>query len=252
MTGGKVVERLKKAGIENAGFEARLLAQTSNPEESLKRRIVGEPLQYILGEWEFYGHDFVIGPGVLIPRQDTETLCDAVIKRYKGRKMLEGVDLCAGSGCIAVTLSLELNASFTAIEKSDEAFDYLQKNNALHGYPVQTVKADALVCPPGFSDLDLIVCNPPYLTADDMKSLQKEVRFEPELALFGGKDGLYFYRALTETWKDSLKRGGGLFYEVGFGQADCVADILRQNGFENVQIQKDLCGVERVVFGFFK
>ena len=153
---------------------------------------------------------FYVGEGVLIPRQDTETLVETVLK-IKLPENPKILDLCSGSGCIAVSLALNIkNADVTAVEISDKAAEYIKKNAELNNTDLNIVKDDVLSEKTAeiFSGIDAIVCNPPYLTADDMKSLQKEVTFEPETALFGGKDGLDFYRNITKLWKDCLKSGG--------------------------------------------
>ena len=168
------------------------------------RRISGYPLQYLLGKWEFFGLPFYVGEGVLIPRQDTETLVETVLK-IKLPENPKILDLCSGSGCIAVSLALNIkNADVTAVEISDKAAEYIKKNAELNNTDLNIVKDDVLSEKTAeiFSGIDVIVCNPPYLTAEDMKSLQKEVTFEPETALFGGKDGLDFYRNITKLWKD--------------------------------------------------
>ena len=215
------------------------------------RRISGYPLQYLLGKWKFFGLPFYVGEGVLIPRQDTETLVETVLK-IKLPENPKILDLCSGSGCIAVSLALNIkNADVTAVEISDKAAEYIKKNAELNNTDLNIVKDDVLSEKTAeiFSGIDVIVCNPPYLTADDMKSLQKEVTFEPETALFGGKDGLDFYRNITKIWKDCLKSGGILAYEIGMGQEDAVMKILEENNFINIETTEDLAGIIRVVRG---
>lgn len=215
------------------------------------RRICGYPLQYLLGKWEFFGLPFYVGEGVLIPRQDTETLVETVLK-IKLPENPKILDLCSGSGCIAVSLALNIkNADVTAVEISDKAAEYIKKNAELNNTDLNIVKDDVLSEKTAeiFSGIDVIVCNPPYLTAEDMKSLQKEVTFEPETALFGGKDGLDFYRNITKLWKDCLKSGGILAYEIGMGQEDAVMKILEENNFINIEMTEDLSGIIRVVRG---
>lgn len=215
------------------------------------RRICGYPLQYLLGKWEFFGLPFYVGEGVLIPRQDTETLVETVLK-IKLPENPKILDLCSGSGCIGVSLALNIkNADVTAVEISDKAAEYIKKNAELNNTDLNIVKDDVLSEKTAeiFSGIDVIVCNPPYLTAEDMKSLQKEVTFEPETALFGGKDGLDFYRNITKLWKDCLKSGGILAYEIGMGQEDAVMKILEENNFINIEMTEDLSGIIRVVRG---
>ncbi len=215
------------------------------------RRIQGEPLQYLLGKWEFYGLEFFVGKGVLIPRQDTETLVETVLNLNLPLKP-KILDLCSGSGCIGITLCKKIpDAQVTAVEISEKAIGYINKNIALNNADMALLAGDVLTekTAEQFSEIDLIVCNPPYLTSRDMRVLQKEVTFEPETALFGGEDGLRFYRGITDIWKNSLKIGGILAYEIGMGQEKSVVDILRKNHFDNIQTADDLCGITRVVLG---
>lgn len=217
-----------------------------------ERRISGEPLQYILGQWEFYGYPFRVGAGVLIPRPDTETLVDSVIRlcRANGITSPKIADLCAGSGCIAVTLKKELPlAEVSAVELSQEALPYLRQNAALNEAAVDIIEGDVLAetTAARLCGLDIVVSNPPYLTAEEMKELQTEVGREPSMALAGGDDGLDFYRTLTPLWKGSLKSGGYICFEFGMGQHDEVGKILAENGFENIKFTRDLGGIIRTV-----
>lgn len=221
--------------------------QTNRYLSCLDRRKNGEPLQYIIGEWSFFNRDFSVGKGVLIPRADTETLVEAAILCAKQYQMKNAADLCAGSGCIGVSLSCELQIPVDCYEKSEEAFSYLQKNIQKNRANCHAVLWD--VCAHSTGMYDMIVSNPPYLTKSDMQTLQREVSFEPEMALYGEEDGLFFYRTITEKWKSHLVPGGWLFYEIGMGQHDAVAQILSDHGFTDICTQKDLCGIIRVVFG---
>ncbi len=220
--------------------------------ELIRRRIDGEPLQYILGEWEFYGLPFKVGRGVLIPRQDTETLVDFLLDYFNNRENLRFADLCSGSGCIGITLEKKLKCDKAyCVELSDKAISYLKENIRLNGSACECVKGDVLLeqTAESFENLDFIACNPPYLTAGDMKNLQTEVQFEPKSALFGGEDGLDFFRCVTRIWKNSLKAGGVLAFEIGINQEEEVSQILIQHGFQNVRFMKDYCGVFRIVYG---
>ncbi len=228
--------------------------EAENARAMAERRVAGEPLQYILGEWEFYGLRMFVGEGVLIPRPDTETLVDAVLERFVRTDAPVILDLCSGSGCIALALQANLpQASVHAVEKSDKALAYLRKNNAYHGDKITVRQADVLDAhtAAGFSGVDVIVSNPPYLTAEEMASLQTEVRHEPAMALEGGEDGLLFYREIPKIWKKSLRPGGMLAFEVGDAQAEDVAAILEENGFADIRILPDLAGISRVVLGIF-
>lgn len=215
----------------------------------LKERKEGRPLQYIIGKWWFYKGEFFVGEGVLIPRQDTETLVEVATELLRNKENPSVADLCAGSGCIGISIAADFpNASVTAVEKYQKAYSYLEKNIAHNGTKnVTPVLAD--VTEKQFGSYDLIVSNPPYITAEDMKMLSNEVKKEPETALYGGEDGLYFYRRITELWKTSLKPNGILAFEVGINEADAVGRILARNRFKNITVRKDLCGVQRVVFG---
>lgn len=214
------------------------------------RRIQHYPLQYIFGEWEFYGIPLEIGEGVLIPRADTEILVDTVCSLRSGMKETKLLDLCSGSGCIPIAISSNLpNVSGYALENDYQAFEYLKKNLEKHAPKIIPFKCDVIQRKTAerFSGFDIITCNPPYLTTEDMECLQKEVTFEPEVALFGGDDGLFFYKYVTKLWKDSLYKGGYLVYEIGKGQEIDVTNILKQNGFENIQYFKDFNSIIRVI-----
>lgn len=216
------------------------------------RRIEGFPLQYILGKWEFYGLPFKVGEGVLIPRQDTETLVDYVLTIFKDDIGLKVLDLCSGSGCIPISLDKNLNnAEVHAIELSTVAYSYLIDNISLNASNVIAHLGDVLEpsIVENFTGLNLITANPPYLTKLDMENLQKEVSFEPKISLFGGDDGLQYYRTICKLWKSSLKVGGMLVFEIGQHQEDDVAKIMTDNGFSDIAIIPDLCGINRVVSG---
>lgn len=221
-----------------------------------ERYLGGYPLQYLLGSWEFYGYTFSVGEGVLIPRQDTETLVDFIISNYSSKhrwnSRLSGADLCAGSGCIGLTLEKKLGCSMMLAEMSEKAFEYLEKNAEAHESSARIFLADVLDenFVSYFSDFDFIVCNPPYLTGDDMQRLQPQVAHEPREALYGGEDGCDLYRSITRLWKNTLKPGGLLAFEIGQGQEKEVSGILIQHGFENVRFIKDYRGIFRVVYGF--
>lgn len=218
----------------------------------IKRRISGEPLQYILEEWEFYSLPIKVGKGVLIPRQDTEMLVDKAIDMYKHKRDITVIDLCSGSGCIGLALEKNLNIQKTVlVEKSPDALKYLRQNAALNNSKAVIVEGDVLDerLSERLPNADLIVSNPPYLTSEDMKNLQKEVKFEPETALFGGDDGLEFYKNISNLYKDKLNAGGHLMFEIGINQENGVSDILISCGYTNIRVEKDLRGVNRVVIG---
>lgn len=215
-------------------------------------RCEGNPLQYLLGKWDFWKYTFKVGEGVLIPRPDTETLIENVLDICKKNNLSSPkiLDLCSGSGCIAITLDKKIpHSKVWAVEKYGEAFEYLKENIKLNDSDVTAIKADVLIAENAekFRDLDIIVSNPPYLTAEEMQDLQKEVQAEPESALFGGNDGLDFYRSITKIWKYSLKTGGSLCYEFGMGQENAVEKILRENGFKNMRFARDGGNIIRTV-----
>lgn len=214
------------------------------------KRAKGQPLQYLLGIWEFWGCPMKVGEGVLIPRPDTETLMDNVLDicRDVGLKSPKIADLCSGTGCLAIALKSEFPlADITAVELSGKALDFLRQNAEMNSADIHILAADVLASETAaqLRELDIIVSNPPYLTAQEMTELQPEVQCEPEMALFGGRDGLDFYRAMTPLWKDSLKKGGWLCYEFGMGQHDEICKILAENGFENIKLTRDSGGIIR-------
>lgn len=268
---GGIVGELLAAGVDNARFDAEcimesagvprltLLTEQDMPvaeeiigaaREMSRRRAGGEPLQYILGEWEFYGLPFKVGEGVLIPRQDTETLVDVSLSFLEKRSRTERktLDLCAGSGCIGIALAKLAAAEVTSVEKSPQAFAYLKENTALNGIEVNAVLGDVLTDDTVRGEFDLIVSNPPYLTESDMRSLQKEVEFEPKAALYGGSDGMDFYKRILEIYPKKLKSGGMIAVEIGMGQEVSVSAIFRENGLQP-RLEKDLRGIYRIVHG---
>ena len=228
-----------------------------------EKRCSGIPLQYILGKWEFFGRTFFVGDGVLIPRPDTEILVEKVIEHFAGQKnpSPEICDLCSGSGCIAVTLKKELpGAAVHAVELSSDAMPYLIKNIRHNEADVKIIKGDVtdgrllenFLDPDDFGEyrkIDGIVSNPPYLTDKELNELSREVKHEPGLALRGGADGLKFYRIISALWKEILKDGGLIAFEIGFEQGEAVKDILKKSGYKNIAVHKDLAGRDRVVTG---
>ncbi len=228
--------------------------QLDTIEDFVSRRISGEPLQYILGEWEFYGLPFYVGEGVLIPRQDTEIIAEIALDYAKkhGNPGSLAADLCAGSGCIGITLAKLTGVPVKLLELSEQALGYLRRNITLNGVDslCEAVHADVLSekTAEEMPQLDLIVTNPPYLTAQDMRELQTEVGYEPESALYGGEDGLDYYRRMIPLWSRRLKPGGMLAAEIGMGQEREVMRIFEQSGI-GAQYEKDMCGIIRVIYG---
>ncbi len=267
--------RLAQGNIEEATYEAKLLVGSIGSftsakmmmdppfpakklpllEALIQKRLTGIPLQYLLGEWEFYGLSFKVGEGVLIPRQDTEVLVDKALAYLQHIPAPTLLDLCSGSGCIPIALTQNLNACKAyAVEYSENAYSYLTANIKAHGGSVTPMLSDALSLQTlaRFADesLDCITSNPPYLNEQDMEHLQKEVRFEPEDALYAPENGYLFYRLLPKLWRPKLKKGGLLAFEVGIGQARTVMGFLAENGYRNIGTENDLAGIARVVYGY--
>ncbi|NCE65432.1 peptide chain release factor N(5)-glutamine methyltransferase [Pseudoflavonifractor sp. 524-17] len=271
---------LKRAGIESAQLEAREIvcfaaeksreqfyrdiclyasAQVEQKVKTLvKRRVAGEPVAYLIGEWEFYGLPLEISPDVLIPRLDTEVLAEQAI--LLARAAGEGVrvlDLCAGSGCVGLAVAANVPGSRVVLcDVSEAALEICKKNvrrNDLNAR-VTCAQADARQTPPStLWDFDVIASNPPYIPSGEMAGLEPTVRdFEPQLALDGGPDGLDFYRMIANGWKNALSLGGTLLFEVGMGQASDVGAILEQAGYEDIRSYRDTQGILRVVAGVVK
>lgn len=209
----------------------------------------GEPLQYILGEWEFFGLPFYVGPGVLIPRPDTEILVEKALELLAGTQTPRIADLCAGTGCVGISLAAHRpQAQVYALELSPLAFSYLERNIQRNQVSVTPLLGDALI-PLELPPLDLVVSNPPYISKEEMEQLDPLVKQEPELALYGGEDGYRFYQRLPSLYFPLLKPGGAMAFEVGYRQANHVKAFMEAAGFQRVGIQKDLAGIDRVVFG---
>lgn len=205
------------------------------------RRLTGEPLQYILGEWEFMGLPFKVDSRALIPRQDTETLAEEAIALLQKRQQRRVLDLCSGTGCIGISLAALAGAEVTLADISGDALALSRENAARNGVCVRFLETDLFSAIDG--EYDLIVSNPPYISARDMETLQKEVRFEPALALYGGEDGLDFYRRIAAGYRPHLAPGGAILLEVGAGEAGAVIEMLGAGAYSI----RDLCGIERVV-----
>ncbi len=242
-------------GLNNAQILTKYMQQLTEFQQNnltviIKQRLIHYPLQYIIGHWNFFGREFFVGPGVLIPRADTETLIDVCLETVNKRQNPRVLDLCAGSGCIGITIKGEMpTADVTLVEKYDEAISYLNKNIEHNGVEVKLAKGDVLLTEGADGLYDLIVSNPPYIDNDDMNDLQPEVTFEPKTALAGGTDGLDFYRHITKEYKKYLKDDGVLAFEVGINQAEAVKEIMKQNGIQSVSTREDMNGVCRVIFG---
>ena len=222
-------------------------------EELTARVIEGEPLAYILGEWEFYGLPLYVDKNVLIPRDDTCAVASLAIEKALTLKNDPRIlDLCTGSGCIGLAIASRVkDARVTLADISNEALAVAKKNvvrNRLTGR-VACIQADATKKPsPFLGKFDLIVSNPPYITEQEMKELPHSVSgFEPHLALFGGTDGLDFYRAIAENYAAALNPGGFLCFEFGMGQGDGVCRILEENQYTILERTRDYNDIERAV-----
>lgn len=261
--------RLTAAGCPDADFDARelfrlasgrdmrisdrpLTAEEADRLEALcSRRAAREPLQYLCGSWSFLDFELAVGPGVLCPRADTEVVAEAAAQAVADIATPKVLDLCAGTGCLGLGVQRFCPAAeVTSLEKSPAAFAYLTRNarlpNGLHLTPVQ---GDLFTywetLPEG--ELDLIVSNPPYLTAAEMGQLQPEVAQEPAMALAAGEDGLVFYRALAEHYQRALRPGGALALEIGWQQREAVEALLEANGWVDIACRKDFGGNDRCV-----
>lgn len=266
------VEKLKEAQIKEAKLDARLLLEEvcgtnrndllvheKNPvsEENyncyvnyIEKRSRHIPLQHILGYQEFMGLHFIVTPDVLIPRQDTETLVEEVMRfLHDGMRIL---DVCTGSGCILLSLLKYSNDCIgTGCDLSEKAVLVAEENARVLGISAEFVQSDLFKNITG--RYEMIVSNPPYIASEEIPSLMEEVReHDPLMALDGGKDGLYFYREIIKQAGDYLYPGGMLFFEIGCGQAADVSGYMRQAGYQDITICKDLSGLDRVVSGVYK
>lgn len=267
----KTKQRLEKAGIEDYVFEAKQIImhitgftpaqiltdynkelsqfQENNLIALIHQREVRYPLQYIFGHWDFYGRPFKVGVGVLIPRADTETVVETALEVLKQRENPKVLDLCAGSGCVGITIAAEIpTAQVTMVEKFDEALRYAEENIKLNSVNASVLKGDVFDKPQFENEsIDLIVSNPPYIPNSEMKYCSPEVKFEPETALLAEDGGLEFYKAIIENYKSVLKIGGYICFEVGFKQAEKVKELLQNAGFKDIKITNDLNGIGRAV-----
>lgn len=269
--------RLRAAGAAAAELEAReLLCFASGKDRSqlyrdlalyaadsvaarlealLERRLAGEPVAYLIGEWEFYGLPLDISPEVLIPRADTEVLAARAIELAEaageGARVL---DLCAGSGCVGLAVAAKAPGCRAVLaDLSEGALRLCRQNVRRNGLSarVSCLPADARSRPPAvLGDFDVIVCNPPYIPSGEIAGLDVSVRdYEPHMALDGGADGLDFYREICSLWLDALRRSGTLLFEVGAGQAPQVELIMARAGLEQILTHRDTGDIWRVVEG---
>ena len=281
-------EKLEAAGIDNAAYDARVILEDAygldaagllmnlnrdicpgalgGTEPSDMRECPGDcgaistfnmginmrlrhvPLQHIIGHTGFMGLDFKVSRDVLIPRQDTETLVETVLGREKD-PMISILDLCTGSGCIAVSLKkLGGYAQVAASDLSDKAMGLAMRNASINDTEIRLIKSDL------FKDIDsrfdVIVSNPPYIPTEEIETLSPEVRdHDPRMALDGGADGLDIYRRIVSECRDVLNAGGRLYMEIGFNQAAAVGVLMKEANFRDIEVVKDLAGKDRGIFG---
>ena len=264
-------DRLEKAGIQEAALDARLLLEevcrtdrntllvhgdraVTEEEETqfrifIERRSTHEPLQQITGWQEFMGLRFSVTEDVLVPRQDTETLVEEVM-RYL-RDGMEILDVCTGSGCILLSLLRYSNGCRgVGCDISEKALAVAGQNAKELGISAQFVQSDLFESIEG--RFEYIVSNPPYIRKDMIPTLMEEVRdHEPLIALDGGEDGLDFYRKITREATEHLYSGGMLFFEIGYDQGEAVKLLMEEEGYEEVTVSQDLAGLDRVVYGTF-
>ena len=271
-------KRLRLAGITASDLETRLIvaraagktreellssgrlyvtdsAVSRDVDDMIERRLAGEPVAYILGEWEFYSLPIIVNKAVMIPRVDTELLAEVAIRLMKKRgAQARMLDLCAGSGCVGLAVAANApECRIVLADNSEQALSVCRanmlKNNLSRN--ITAIEADALDAPPALlGAFDAIVSNPPYIPTRDLDDLDISVReYEPVHAFDGGPDGLYFFRAIAANWPSLLKPGGYLAFECGEGQARFVREIMEDSGFGDVSVYLDTQGIERVVAG---
>lgn len=269
---------LQRAGVESPAFDAiclfrrafgldrqGLLLHGDKPApaqqarvffEMIEQRRARRPLQYILGEWEFFGMNLRVGEGVLIPREETELLVYAAADLLGGHPAPLVVDLCAGTGAVGLGLSrLRTDAKIICVEWYEQAFSYLKENlNRYGGTGICSLRADVTRqdTAQDLTGLSAVVSNPPYIDSAELPDLQQEVRREPPTALDGGADGLDFYRAIANLWIPRLRPGGVVAVEIGETQAAAVSELFRRAGVYRIRVQQDFNGLDRVVAGIYR
>ena len=269
-------QELRRAGIEASTLEARELVcygSGKTREELIRdsqlyvapeveqrirqlvdRHLQGEPVAYLIGEWEFYGLPLDISEAVLIPRVDTEVLAAEAIDYVRALGPCRVLDLCAGSGCVGLAVAANAPQCRVLLGEISEAAVRICRQNIRRnqlGGQVSVMVMDAMEKPAAaIGEFDCIVCNPPYIPRADIETLDRSVKnFEPYQALCGGEDGYDFYSAISQNWRKALKAGWRLYFEVGIGQADTVLRLMRANGFGDINVVQDTGGIPRVVYG---
>lgn len=271
MTYRQLCTLLQEAQIENAEWDALCLMEhflsltpsllraapdrnyeNENLEDAVRRRVAHEPLQYILGEWDFYRQKYEVSPNCLIPRSDTEILVENAVRLLPIRAHF--ADLCTGSGCIAIsTLAERPDTTAVALEKFPATLVLAMRNATKNGVDNRFcgILEDVLNTPVRIVEhapFDAILSNPPYIPTADIEKLSPEVHAEPMSALDGGNDGLIFYRAILKNYAPLLKEDGFFLFEIGFDQADDLTALAKEHNFAHVRIIRDLGGCDRVVY----
>ena len=265
-------ERLKEANIEEASIDAWYLMeyalstnrmdflmnrnqtvcekQVEQYQKLIEQRASHIPLQHLTGVQEFMGYSFKVNEFVLIPRQDTELLVEEVLKKADGKRVL---DMCTGSGCIIISLSKFSNLQkAVGVDISKEALKVAKENVIALEANVDLIESDLFSHLNKEEPFDIIVSNPPYIESSEVDKLMPEVKdHEPRLALDGMEDGLYFYRKIVKEAKHYLTKNGALFFEIGYNQGKAVCELMIENGYKEVKVIKDLCGLDRVVTGIY-
>lgn len=271
-----ILSILKKAGCDSPAFDTLCLFENvcnmnrhslimdgdKDAPESISEKITemaekrgsGYPLQYLVGMWNFMDLDFFVGEGVLIPREDTSVVVGLCIENIEkcGLKSPKILDLCAGSGAISIALDKRVaDSTVTAVELSEKAMGYLKKNIAHNNSDVTAVYGDVFEDYENYEDsaFDVIISNPPYIIHNEIKTLQKEVQYEPKIALDGGNDGYDFYKAIVKKWKKCIRKGGLLVFELGEGQFDTVSELMKANGFSDITYSLDIQNIKRGISG---
>ena len=215
------------------------------------RRASGEPLQYICGVWPFLDFELKVDRRALIPRPETEILAETSLKLLKNNPNADVLDLCSGTGVLAISVKKAYPGSaVTAVELSREAAELLRENATLLDLDISVIEADALNFQNDLPDgsLDLIICNPPYITPEDYSSNYDELREEPKMAFLGGDDGLDFYRVIIPSYRKKLRTGGYMAFEIGNEQAEAVSSLFRESGYRGITVIKDYSSLDRIVY----
>lgn len=266
----KAFDLLKSSDIENVEYDIKAILTDTfgvdlnkfildmdnefEPDKDLEAKYLSRiekrkkhiPLQYIINKQNFYGLDFYVDESVLIPRYDTENIVDRIVKDFKENKCLSVLDLCTGSGCIAVSLKKCGFEKVYAADISDKALAVAKHNAKLNNADIIFLQSDLYENFPKEIRFDIIVSNPPYISTDEIAKIEKQVRdFEPKLALDGGRDGLDFYKKIINLSKNFLNNKGRLYLEIGYDQSKDVVDLAKKEGYDNIVIIKDLSGRDR-------